>query len=205
MAIRINEYGHIVRDDSPNQPTNNSSIQNNIVQPSNPGPDQLYVRDGSNQLSYLREGSVPTTTNGSGTRLERSVPWYGKSGVFWTITMLFAGAVGAGMSLYVAPLVFGTSGGGDTVEEIVNALCGVAPIIVFVGAFIGACIYNVKYTRREKDHYSGGEYILSLFSAVGGTLAVGVMMFVAVLAIYAIALIIAAVIAIAVLAGIFGG
>lgn len=205
MAIRINEYGHIVRDNSSNSPTSNRNTQNNIVQPSRPDPDQLYVGDGSNQLSYLSEDSSPTTMNGSGARLERNVPWYGKSGVFWTITMLLAGAVGGATAIFVAPIVFGTDGGEDTLEKVVNVLCGIAPIVVFAGACIGSCLYNIRYTRKRKEYYSGGEYILSFLSAIGGTLAVGVMLFVAVLAVYLIALIIAGVIAFAVLAGIFGG
>lgn len=101
MAIRIDEYSHIIRDGT-STPTNAT----NSIPTS--GGDQLYVPDDASSLRLQVERK--TSQDRQHRFVETSTPWYGGDSVFWTITMLLSLAVALIMSITVAPPVFEVDG-----------------------------------------------------------------------------------------------
>ena len=197
MAIRIDEYGHIIRDDT-STPTNAT----NSIQTS--GGDQLYVPDDASSLGYA--SGTQNISRSSTPLLETSTPWYGGDSVFWTITMLLFLAVALVMSITVAPLVFEVDGSSsDFLESITEFLFSIAPYAVFIGTFVGSIWYNNKGAKKIGNYHVPHEYIVSLLCAIGGAVRTGVLLFLLALAVYIIAGIIAISIVIAVIAGLLSG
>lgn len=83
MAIRIDEYGHIIRDDTTTSVNATSSTQNSDVNLTNVSDD----------LSLIRVDSAQTNSQTSTPILETSIPWYGRGGVFWTVTIILSIAI----------------------------------------------------------------------------------------------------------------
>lgn len=168
MALRIDEYGHIIRDEDS---TSNSTVES----PSNTSLG--YASNNRAGVGY------------SSRILETSIPWYGKAGVFWTITMILSAAVASFLSMVIAPMIFETKSGDlDLLESIVNFLVGLAPYAVFIGSFIGCILYNINGTKRNGENFhKASEYILSLVCAVAGSVAMGLLIYLLVVAVYIIA------------------
>ena len=202
MAIRIDEYGHIIRDDEPiseNRQTQLSSDEET------PGRDQMYIPDGASSLSYLSgiQGSSHSAANASTGLLQTSAPWYSKNGAFWTITLALALVVAFISSTMIAPLVFETSdSSSDFLESIANFLFNAAPYIVFAGAFVGCIWYN---SQRKSGSHEASEYIVSPLCSIAGVVGAGAAVFLLALAIYIVAAVIAIAIAIGIIAGLFSG
>lgn len=119
MAIRIDEYGHIIRDDTTTSVNATSSTQNSDVNLTNVSDD----------LSLIRVDSAQTNSQTSTPILETSIPWYGRGGVFWTVTIILSIAIALVMSIKVVPLVFGTMGGSSSnfADAIANFIFKTAP------------------------------------------------------------------------------
>lgn len=198
MAIRIDEYGHIIRDDTSTPVNTTNPTQNS-------GIDQLYVPDDASSLGYL--SGAQAISRSSTPILETSTPWYGSDGVFWTITMILSLGVALAMSMAVAPLIFETSGGSsDFLESITNFLFNIAPYAVFIGTFVGSIWYNSKGTKKSGKYYHvAHEYILSPLCAIAGAVGTGLLLFLLALAVYIIAAIVIIGIVIAIIAGLVSG
>ena len=200
MAIRIDEYGHIIRDEEPVQ-TNSSAVHN--ITESASEVDQLFIPDGASALNYLGASQLGS---GSNILLETSVPWYGGDGAFWTITLILALSVAFFASTVIAPIVFETSSSSsDILDGITNFLFKIAPYAIFVGTFVGCIWYNAKGTKTKTSYHTAGEYFLSPLCSMAGAVGVGVIIFLLALAVYIIAAIIAIAIVIGVLVGLFSG
>ena len=130
MAIRIDEYGHIIRDDTTTSVNATSSTQNSDVNLTNVSDD----------LSLIRVDSAQTNSQTSTPILETSIPWYGRGGVFWTVTIILSIAIALVMSIKVVPLVFGTMGGSSSnfADAIANFIFKTAPYTVFIGTLVGS-------------------------------------------------------------------
>lgn len=148
MAIRIDEYGHIIRDDTTTSVNATSSTQNSDVNLTNVSDD----------LSLIRVDSAQTNSQTSTPILETSIPWYGRGGVFWTVTIILSIAIALVMSIKVVPLVFGTMGGSSSnfADAIANFIFKTAPYTVFIGTLVGSIWYNIAATKKSHAAY---EYI----------------------------------------------
>ena len=198
MAIRIDEYGHIIRDDT--------SAPVNTTNPShNSDADQLYVPDEASSLGYL--SGTQAVSNSFTPILETSMPWYGSAGAFWAITMILSLGVALVMSMAVAPLIFETSeSSSDFLESITHFLFNIAPYAIFIGAIVGGVWYNSKGTRKSgRCYHAAYEYILSPLCAIAGAVGTGLIIFLLSLAVYVMAAILAICIAIAVISGLVSG
>ncbi len=198
MAIRIDEYGHIIRDETSTSVNITNSTQNT-------GPDQLYVPDNASSLEYL--SGVQAVSRSSTSILETSTPWYGSGGVFWTITLILSIGVALFMSMAVAPLIFKTSGGSsDFIKSITDFLYNIAPYAVFIGTFVGSIWYNIEVAKSSgKNYHDAHEYILSSLCAIAGAVGTGLLVFLLAIATHIIAAILVIVVIIAVIAGIVSG
>ena len=202
MAIRIDEYGHIIRDDEPT--SENRQIQTHSVEETS-GGDQMYIPDGASSLSYLGgvHGSSHVTSTRSTGLLQTSTPWYSKDGAFWTISLALALVVAFISSTIIAPLIFEpSSSSSDFLESIANFLFNAAPYLVFAGAFVGCIWYN---STRTSGSHEAGEYILSPLCSIAGVVSAGAVVFLLTLALYIIAAVIGIAIVIGVLVGLFSG
>lgn len=220
MAIRIDEYGHIIRDDIAPQ-------DSSMIQSLSSDDDQLYVPNNSSSLGYLSGIRLnepnETITNGISTsnnlrdtrdvnvasipRLETSTPWYSGDIVFWTITMLLSIAVALVMSMAVAPQIFETDwSSSGFLESIEKFLYTIAPYGVFVGTFIGSIWYNSAGTKKSGRYYHVAyEYLLSTLCSIAGAVGSGVIIFLLALSIYIIAAIAIIGLIIAIVAGLLSG
>lgn len=198
MAIRIDEYGHIIRDDAPGSGGSSYSV------PGESGAEHLHVPSEASSMSNVNVAQAYTPPVYRS--LETSTPWFGSDGVFWTITLALTLGIALLMSTTIAPAVFGTSGGGkDFLESIANFLFSISPYVVFIGTFVGAIWYNAKGTKRSTYYHAGHEYILSPLCAIAGAVGSGLILLLLALAIYVIAAIVVVAIIIAIIAGIFSG
>lgn len=202
MAIRIDEYGHIIRDDEPISENRQTHLHS---EEEIPGRDQMYIPDGASSLSYLSgvHGSSHVTSTRSAGLLQTSAPWYRKDGAFWTISLALALVVAFISSTMIAPLIFESSGSSsDFLENIANFLFNAAPYLVFAGAFVGSIWYN---STRKSGWHEASEYILSPLCSIAGVVGAGAVVFLLTLALYIIAAIIGIAIVIGVLVGLFSG
>ena len=190
MAIRIDEYGHIIRDDTTTSVNATSSTQNSDVNLTNVSDD----------LSLIRVDSAQTNSQTSTPILETSIPWYGRGGVFWTVTIILSALV---MSIKVVPLVFGTMGGSSSnfADAIANFIFKTAPYTVFIGTLVGSIWYNIAATKKSHAAY---EYILSPLCAVVGAAVTGLLVLLA-FAVYIVIGILCFGFVIAIIAGLVSG
>jgi hypothetical protein len=199
MALRIDEYGHIIRDDDTSTQVNiTSSTQDS-------GDDQLYVPADTSSLNYV--SGARDTSESSTPILEISTPWYGGDGVFWTITMILSLAVALPMSIAVAPLIFEISGGSsDFLESLSNFFFIIAPYAIFLGTFVGSIWYNSKGTKKTGSHYHAAhEYVVSPLCAIAGAVGTGLLLFLLAIAVPVIAAIVAIGFVFAIFAGFVSG
>lgn len=195
MAIRIDEYGHIIRDDTTTSVNATNPTQNS-------GVDQLYVPDDASSLGYLSEAQA--VSRSSTPILETSTPWYGRGGVFWTVTIILSIAIALVMSIKVVPLVFGTMGGRSSnfVDAIANFIFKTAPYTVFIGTLVGSIWYNIAATKKSHAAY---EYILSPLCAVAGATVTGLLVLLLAFAVYIVIGILCFGFVIAIIAGLVSG
>lgn len=145
-----------------------------------------------------------TTTNFTNTSYP--IPWYGKSGVFWMITLAIALVIAYITSTMVAPMLFETSGdSSDFLESITNFLFGISSYVVFIGTFIGCIWYNASGTKSTKNYHSIHEYILSPLCSIAGAVGSGLLIFLLALAVYIIAAILGIVIVVAIIGALLSG
>lgn len=194
MAIRIDEYGHIIRDDTTTSVNATSSTQNSDVNLTNVSDD----------LSLIRVDSAQTNSQTSTPILETSIPWYGRGGVFWTVTIILSIAIALVMSIKVVPLVFGTMGGSSSnfADAIANFIFKTAPYTVFIGTLVGSIWYNIAATKKSHAAY---EYILSPLCAVVGAAVTGLLVLLLAFAVYIVIRILCFGFVIAIIAGLVSG
>lgn len=198
MAIRIDEYGHIIRDDEP--AANGGVHTSNPISRGAAEPEPLHVPNNASSLQYYDQAQP-------GPLLEISVPWYGGSAIFWTITMAAACAVAFIAYARIAPMIFAPGeDSSDLLEAITNYLLGFAPYVLCIGAFAGSILYNVKGTKRaEISYHAAWEYLLSPLCAIAGVACAGALLGLIILAVYIVAGIIMVAIVIAIIVGLISG
>ena len=137
----------------------------------------------SDDLSLIRVDSAQTNSQTSTPILETSIPWYGRGGVFWTVTIILSIAIALVMSIKVVPLVFGTMGGSSSnfADAIANFIFKTAPYTVFIGTLVGSIWYNIAATKKSHAAY---EYILSPLCAVVGAAVTGLLVLLLAFAVY---------------------
>ena len=141
--------------------------------------------------------SVPTTTStnnyshttqtaaASVTAVIQPQTFWQRPEVFWAITLVFSALVSVIALHFLGYSVFDGSGlGNDVMEGIADFLDVIAPYLLFAGGIAGTVFYNVKYAIKNKNCYTGGNYVLSLIMCPVGIAAMFVAILLIALAIY---------------------
>lgn len=201
MAVRVDKYGHIIRDDNTNSQNNGTQPQARVDQREGSEsiePDRLF------DLSNPTNRTLSNNMSGQSGRLEQTVPWYGNGFLFWIVTLLASAGI-AYLSLYLSTLMFIYTGSGDMLDDVLSGLSYYAPYIIAVGSFIGCIWYNLKGTKKDKIYYTAGNYIVSPICACVGALGTGAIIFLIGLAITFLFVILAVVFAFALIGALLGG
>ena len=155
--MRIDEYGHIIDDDE--------------LETSEPISDDASVSP--------TVAAVPSS-NPMTSALEVSVPWYGHSELYWTVTLGLTTAIAWFAYVYLAPILAGdgSSSSNDIEGVVLNFVGIVTPYLLAGGAFIGCIWYNIGGTRKTENYYIGGNYVLSPICAALAVLGMAILIFV---------------------------
>lgn len=171
MVIRIDEYGHIIRD--------NGSVSNNHTgSTQNRNAGHLIVPGGA---SAFRNGvEVNTISRAYAPILETSTPWYENDKAFWWITMIFSFIAAFTISLSFTPQL-GISASGnkaDVMDSIAIIYEAIAPYVLFLATIGGSVFYNLVLSKKFSDRrHTTRDYILSPLSGIAGALIIGLLLY----------------------------
>ena len=132
-------------------------------------------------------------------------PWWQKPGSHWTITMFISAIISLISFLYIAPLVFTTTGSSGFMESIINFFMIISPYVILASGIIGQILYNKKFANKYDRGYTVKDYALSPLVSSGSVVAAGVGMTLLTLAAAIIVGLLVVVLVVAILIGIFSG
>ncbi|OLA08406.1 MAG: hypothetical protein BHW21_08510 [Eubacterium sp. 45_250] len=128
----------------------------------------------------------------------------GRKAAFWVVTISLALLIGYILYSTIGVQIFErVSNPNELIEYLENFFCIIAPFAIVGGAVTGAIIYGTKCARAHG--YNLGTYFLSALSAAGGTVGVGISLFLLVFIITIVLYILLIAIIIAIIAAILGG
>jgi len=138
----------------------------------------------------------------SGT-IATSQKWWQKPGSHWTVTMLVSIIISLFTFVFIAPLVFTTTGSSSFTESIINFFMMISPYVILVGGIIGQILYNVNVANKNNRGYKIKDYMLSPLISLGSVTVTGLAMTLLTLATVLLISLMVVALVLAVLMGIF--